>query len=382
MPEPAARATRLGTSSMRGHMLQIERIRSSQARSATEREAILRDPGFGKHFSDHMATVDWSADRGWHNAQVRPRAPFSIDPASAVLHYAQEIFEGMKAYRDAAGRIIFFRPEENAKRFQNSAERMAMPQIPTDLFLRALQALVEMDQDWVPEGEGSLYLRPFLFADEAFLGVRPSNSYKFCIIASPVGSYFKGGAKPISVWVSQEYSRAAKGGTGHAKCGGNYAGSLVAQAVATEQGCDQVIFLDAAEGRWIEELGGMNVFFVMDDGTLLTPALGTVLPGITRDSVIALARDRGLTVREDRYEFAQWQADAESGRLREAFACGTAATIAPIGQVKHGGGSFSIRNGGMGEVTAALRSTLLGIQKGTEPDPHGWVRGLAELARA
>jgi branched-chain amino acid aminotransferase len=361
-------------------MLQIARIRSSQPRSAAEREAILRDPGFGKHFTDHMATVDWTSERGWHNAQVRPRAPFSIDPASAVLHYAQEIFEGMKAYRDAGGRITFFRPDENAKRFQRSAERMAMPVIPADLFLETLQALVETDRDWVPGGDGSLYLRPFLFADEAFLGVRPSNSYKFCIIASPVGSYFKGGAKPISVWVSEEYSRAAKGGTGHAKCGGNYAGSLVAQAVATEHGCDQVIFLDAAEGRWIEELGGMNVFFVMADGTLLTPPLGTVLPGITRDSVITLARDRGLTVREDRYEFAQWQADAASGRLREAFACGTAATIAPIGLVKHGGGAFHIQNGGVGEVTASLRSTLLGIQKGTETDPHGWVRSLDGLA--
>lgn len=367
---------------MRGNMLQIERIRSSKPKSESEREAILRDPGFGKHFTDHMATIDWSSEKGWHNAQVCPRAPFSMDPAAAVLHYAQEIFEGMKAYRGAEGRITFFRPEENAKRLQRSAERMAMPVVPTDLFLGTLQALVEMDQQWVPAGDGSLYLRPFQFADEAFLGVRPSNSYKFCIIACPVGSYFKGGAKPISVWVSEDYSRAAKGGTGHAKCGGNYAGSLVAQAVATEQGCDQVIFLDAAEGRWIEELGGMNIFFVMADGSLLTPTLGTVLPGITRDSVIALAHDRGLTVREDRYEFAQWQADAASGKLVEAFACGTAATIVPIGQVKHKGGAFHIHNGGVGETTASLRSTLLGIQNGTETDAHGWVRGLDDLVQA
>lgn len=342
--------------------------------AADARAGLMADPGFGKIFSDHMVTMRWKAGQGWVEGQVRAREAFAVDPATAVLHYAQEIFEGMKAYRVGGGRIVLFRPRENAKRFARSAARMAMPELPEDTFLDAVNALVRTDRGWVPDSPGSLYLRPFMFADEAFLGVRPASSYIFCVIASPVGPYFKGGEKPISVWVSEEFSRAGPGGTGEAKCGGNYAASLVAQAEAIRQGCDQVVFLDAAEFRWVEELGGMNIFYVFDNGDIVTPPLGTILPGITRASIITLARDLGLNVREEKYGFPEWIADAEAGRLREVFACGTAATIAAIGHVKHAGGAFDIAGGGTGEVTRKLRSALLDLQRGAAPDPYGWVQ--------
>lgn len=247
---------------------------------ATERAAFLEDPGFGSVFTDHMVTVRWTADLGWHDAKVAAREPLSLDPAAAVLHYAQEIFEGLKAYRTKDGRVALFRPRENARRFARSAERLAMPAVPEDLFIEALEALVRIDAEWIPSGEGSLYLRPFMIANEAFLGVRPAKEYLFCVIACPVGGYFKAGAGAIKVWVSEDYSRAAPGGTGFAKCGGNYAASLLAQAEATGHGCDQVVFLDAVEHRWVEELGGMNVFFRLGEDRLITPPLsGTILQG-------------------------------------------------------------------------------------------------------
>jgi branched-chain amino acid aminotransferase len=343
-----------------------------------ERARILENPGFGKVFTDHMVTVSWDLDKGWHDASVRQRAPFQLDPASAVLHYAQEIFEGMKAYRTGHGTITLFRPEENARRFQASAKRMAMPEIPEELFLESIEQLVRIDREWVPSGDGSsLYIRPFMFASEAFLGVRPAHSYIYCVIASPVGAYFKGGEKPISVWISDAFSRAAHGGTGAAKCGGNYAGSLLAQAEAAQHGCDQVVFLDAAEHRWVEELGGMNIFFVMDDGSIVTPPLGTILPGITRASLIRIARDAGITVEEKAYSFDQWQQDAASGRLKEAFACGTAAVVAPIGSVRHAGGEFSIGGGGVGAVTHDLRQRLVGMQRGSREDVYGWLHSIS-----
>ena len=353
----------------------IELIPHASPTSPEARAALMANPGFGKVFSDHMVTITWNVERGWHNAQVRARAPFAIDPAAAVLHYAQEIFEGMKAYRTPDG-LALFRPEENARRLNLSAERMAMPSIPEDLFIEAVETLVRTDAAWVPEGDGSLYLRPFMFASEAFLGVRPATEYIFCVIASPVGAYFKGGYKAVSVWVSDDYTRAAPGGTGAAKCGGNYAGSLIAQAEATRNGCDQVVFLDAAERRWIEELGGMNVFFVMDDKRIVTPPLGTILPGITRASIMKLAAEAGYTVEERLYSFDEWQADANSGKLREAFACGTAAVIAGIGTVKFREGSFSIGNSGDGEITSQLRAKLVGVQRGTVKDDHGWMRSI------
>ncbi|MGL4313079.1 MAG: branched-chain amino acid aminotransferase [Sphingomonas sp.] len=341
----------------------------------TERAARIADPGFGRVFTDHMAVVRFSEGKGWHSAQIAPRGTFALDPAAAVLHYAQEIFEGLKAYRHPDGRIALFRPDANAARMVASAGRMAMEPVPPALFLEAVKRLVQIDKDWMPDVPGgSLYLRPFQISTEAFLGVKPSTDYIFGVIASSVGDYFKGGAKAVSLWVSKDYTRAAPGGTGAAKCGGNYAASLIALGDATRRGFDQVLFLDAAERRWIEELGGMNVFFVFADGTLLTPPLtGTILPGITRDTVIQLARAEGLTVREERYAIDQARADAESGRLVEAFACGTAAVVAPIGSMSMDDGSFTIGSGGPGQTTARLRKALVDIQFGHAPDTHGWI---------
>jgi branched-chain amino acid aminotransferase len=346
--------------------------------SEATRAGLIADPGFGKVFTDHMVTIRYSIDRGWHDARVHARRPLQLDPACAVLHYAQEIFEGLKAYRLPDGGAALFRADANARRFKASAERLAMAPLPEALFLESVRAMVRADRDWIPAIEGgALYLRPFMIASETFLGVRPSAEYLYMVIASPVGAYFKGGAPSVSLWVSDDYSRAGPGGTGAAKCGGNYASSLLPQSQAIAEGCDQVIFLDAAEHRWIEELGGMNVFFVFEDGSMSTPPLGgSILPGITRDSILTLARDAGITVREEPYAIDQWQADARSGRLREAFACGTAAVVTPIGSVRGTDLGFTIGNGGPGELTGRLRNQLVAIQRGEAPDPHGWVERL------
>ena len=343
---------------------------------AADRAARLVDPGFGRVFTDHMVTIRYSDAKGWHDAKVGPRAPLTLDPATAVLHYAQEIFEGLKAYRLADGTMALFRPEQNARRFQRSAKRLAMPELPEEMFLQACRQLVQVDKDWFPPIDGgSIYLRPFMIASEVFLGVKPSAEYLFMVIASSAGNYFKSGAPAISIWVSEQYTRAARGGTGAAKCGGNYAASLVAQSEAIREGCDQVVFLDAAEHRWVEELGGMNLFFLFDDGSLLTPPTdGTILEGITRDSVLTLARAQGLTVREERYAMDQWRADAESGRLVEVFACGTAAVVTPVGTVKSTQGVFTIGAGGAGQMTQQIRTKLVDIQRGAAADTHGWVQ--------
>jgi branched-chain amino acid aminotransferase len=342
--------------------------------SEKERAAKLVDPGFGRVFTDHVAVVRYNQAKGWHGARIEPRANFSLDPAAAVFHYAQEIFEGLKAYKRDDGGVNLFRPDANARRFQDSAERMAMPALPEPVFLDAVEKLVRIDCAWIPGGEGSLYLRPFMIASEVFLGVKPSAEYIFAIIASPVGSYFKGGPAPVSIWVSENYTRAAIGGTGAIKCGGNYAASLRAQAEAIEHGCDQVVFLDAVERRYIEELGGMNIFFVFDDGSLLTPPLGTILPGITRDSIIALMKDSGTPVREEAYTIDQWRADVASGKLKEAFACGTAAVISPIGKVCSVHGDFLIGGGAAGPVAMGLRKKLVDIYYGRAADPYQWIR--------
>jgi branched-chain amino acid aminotransferase len=345
------------------------------AKSPAERDALIADPGFGKIFTDHMAVVRYSADAGWHDAAIVPYGPLSLDPASAVLHYAQEIFEGLKAYRLADGEMALFRPDANAARFNASANRMAMPALPDGLFVDACKALVDMDKNWFPPVEGgSLYLRPFMIANDVFLGVRPASNYLFIVIASPAGNYFKSGAPAISLWVSEDYTRAAPGGTGAAKCGGNYAASLAAQAQAIVKGHDQVVFLDAVERRFVEELGGMNMFFVHADGSIITPPLeGTILPGITRDAIIQLARGEGLTVREEPYAIDQWRSDAESGRLLESFACGTAAVVTPVGKVTASDYSFTIGSGGPGQLTQRLRQRLVDIQRGIAPDSFGWV---------
>jgi branched-chain amino acid aminotransferase len=346
-----------------------------------EREAILADPGFGRKFTDHMVTAHWSADRGWHDAELVPYGPLSLDPATMALHYGQEIFEGLKAYRQADGAIASFRPEANAARFNRSARRLAMPELPEELFLDSLSAMVAADADWVPSGtERSLYLRPFMLATEVGLGVKPASACQYLLIASPAGPYFAKGVKPVSVWLSTEYTRAAPGGTGEAKCAGNYAASLIAQAQAAEQGCDQVVWLDAAEHRWVEEMGGMNLYFVFGSGSsarLFTPELtGTLLPGITRDSLLTLAGDHGLTVEEGRISTDDWAAAAASGELTEVFACGTAAVITPVGTVKSEAGEFRIGDGQPGPVTSQLRQALLDIQTGVAADTHGWMRTL------
>jgi branched-chain amino acid aminotransferase len=355
---------------------EFEIRRARQRVSAGERSVLLTDPGFGRVFTDHMVTIRYAEGKGWYDARVAARRPIPMDPATAVLHYAQEIFEGLKAYRHADGGVTLFRADANAQRFRDSAARMAMAQLPEELFLGSIHELVTIDQDWVPtDPEGSLYLRPFMYASEVFLGVKPSAEYLYVLIASPVGSYFKGGVKPVTVWVSSEYTRAAPGGTGAAKCGGNYAASLAAQAEAIDHGCEQVVFLDAVERKWIDELGGMNVFFVYDDGSLATPPLnGNILPGITRDSVLTLARDAGRTVTERPIGIDEWRADASSGRLREVFACGTAAVITPIGRVRSADHEFIIGDGGTGEVTAGLRQSLVDLQRGRVPDPYGWIQ--------
>jgi branched-chain amino acid aminotransferase len=341
-----------------------------------KRAGLLVDPGFGRVFTDHMVTIRYTEGTGWHDAKVGPRGPLTLDPATAVFHYAQEIFEGLKAYKLADGSMALFRPEANAARFAQSARRLAMPELPEDLFLESCRAIVDIDRDWFPQVEGgSIYLRPFMIASEVFLGVKPSSEYLYMVIASAAGNYFKSGAPAIKIWVSEHYTRAAPGGTGAAKCGGNYASSLVAQSEAIKQGCDQVVFLDAAEHRWIEELGGMNLFFLMNDGALITPPTdGTILEGITRDSLITLAREQGLSVREERYAIDQWEDDAKSGRLTEAFACGTAAVVTSVGSVHSSLGSFTIGAGGPGQITQKLRAQLVDIQRGTAPDVHGWVQ--------
>lgn len=349
--------------------------RNTACLAPADRTQMLADPGFGRIFTDHMAIVRYREGEGWHDPKIVARAPIPMDPASAVLHYAQEIFEGMKAYRHPDGALALFRPRANAARFNRSATRMAMPMLPESLFIGSVEALLRADGDWMPSVEGgSIYLRPFMFASEVFLGVKPSAEYLYLVIASPSGTYWKGGARAISIWVSDQFTRAAPGGTGAAKCGGNYAAGLMAQAEATANGCDQVVFLDAVDRKNVEELGGMNIFFVFDDGSIATPALsGTILEGITRDSLLTLARDEGLVVREAPYEIDQWRNDAQSGRLREAFACGTAAVVTSIGEVRSTAGSFTIGAGGPGQMTERLRDRLTAIQRGTCDDPYGWV---------
>lgn len=351
--------------------------------SVADRAAILANPGFGDHFTDHMVLAKWNQDDGWHDAEVTAFGPLPLSPAAAVLHYAQEIFEGMKAYRHADGSVWTFRPEANAARFARSAQRLALPVLAEEDFVDSLKALVQTDVDWVPEAkdgaETSLYLRPFMFASEAFLGVRPSKEVTYCVIASPAGSYFPGGVKPVSLWISTDYARAGDGGTGAAKCGGNYASSLAGQLEGIAAGCDQAVFLDSATHTYIEELGGMNLFFVYRDGRIVTPELtGTILEGVTRSSILELAKELGLEPQERRIPIQEWKDGAESGEIAEIFACGTAAVITPVGELKWDGGSCDHRREGhTDEIAMKIRKTLLDIQYGRTEDKHGWLTRLA-----
>jgi branched-chain amino acid aminotransferase len=348
--------------------------------TAERRAEILAAPGFGKHFTDHMVTATWTPEAGWHDAGLVPYGPFHLDPAAAVLHYGQEIFEGLKAYRHPDGTVWAFRPEVNGERMGRSARRLALPELPVEDFLAAIDLLVRRDIAWVPSGEEqSLYLRPFMFATEAFLGVRPASEVVFAVIACPVGSYFSGGITPVSIWLSTAYTRAALGGTGAAKCGGNYAASLAAQLEAAAHGCDQVCFLDAVERTWVEELGGMNLYFVHADGRLVTPELtGTILEGVTRSSILTIAKEQGLHVEERRVDIDEWRTGVASGKITEVFACGTAAVITPVGRLVWDGGAVeSLTGSGTGEVTGRLRQALVDIQYGKVADTHGWLRRLA-----
>lgn len=356
--------------------MEFTRHLNEQPVSATERDKILQDPGFGVHFTDHQVIIDF-AQQKWQNPRLEAYGPIMMDPAAAVLHYAQEIFEGLKAYRHADGSVWTFRPYENARRMNNSAERLAMPTLPEEVFVQSLRELVQADSAWVPNGDGeALYLRPFMYASEVFLGVRPAKEYSFRVIASPAANYFGGELRPVSIWVSRNYARAAQGGTGAAKCGGNYAASLRPQIEAEAHGCSQSVFLDPLQDNAIEELGGMNIFFVTKDNTLVTPALsGSILEGVTRRSLIQLAQDHGLKVQERRVGIDEWVDGVASGDLTEVFACGTAAVITPIGELKDGDKVYTSPTNT--EITMKLRQELLGIQTGTIEDRHGWLTQLA-----
>jgi branched-chain amino acid aminotransferase len=361
--------------------LSFEMLASDSPVPAAQRAQVMAEPGFGSVFTDHMTTIRWSEDRGWHDARLEPYGPIVLDPASAVLHYGQEIFEGLKAYAQPGGRVVSFRPQANAARFNRSAARLAMPSLPEDAFVRAIEVLVGQDRDWVPTAEGhSLYLRPFMIATQRGLGVnKPSASYLFTVIASPVAGYF-GGAKAVTVWLSDDYTRAAPGGTGEAKCGGNYAAAFAGQIQALEHGCDQVVWLDAAERRWIEEMGGMNLFFVYGSGSdarMMTPApTGSLLHGITRDSLLKLGPDLGIPAHEGKISVEDWRSGCASGEITEVFACGTAAVITPVGAVRSASGDWLIGDGTPGPVTMRLREELVGIQTGSRPDPYGWIHPL------
>ncbi|QYH35673.1 branched-chain amino acid aminotransferase [Salinibacterium sp. M195] len=351
--------------------------KNQEPRSIEERDAVLANPGFGVNFTDHMVDVCWSEMGGWHRPRVQPYGPIALDPAAAVLHYGQEIFEGLKAFRHEDGSIWSFRPEANAARLQRSARRMALPELPIAAFIDSLKQIIAVDGDWVPNApETSLYLRPFMFAKEAFLGVRAAKKVNYYVIASPAGAYFPGGVNPVSIWISTNFTRAGKGGTGAAKTGGNYASSLIAQQEAAEHGCAQVLFLDAEEGKYIEELGGMNVVLVKKDGTLVTPHSESILEGITRDSVLQLAEDRGHKVERRRVTLEEWREGVESGDITEMFACGTAAVITPIALLKGDGVEFGSADAPAGELTMSLREELTDIQYGRREDKHGWMMRL------
>jgi len=352
---------------------------SDHAASPEERAKRMANPRFGQVFSDHMVVIPYKAGQGWGKGELKAYGPIEMSPAASVLHYGQAIFEGFKAYKQKDGSIAAFRPEANARRFATSATRLAMPELPEARFLEAARALITQDQAWVPGAVGeSLYMRPLMIATEPALGVHASSEYLFLLMACPSGAYFSGGVKPVTVWISEEYVRAAPGGTGFAKCAGNYAASLVAQSQAKEQGCDQVVWLDAIHREYIEEMGGMNIFFVYQEKgetVVVTPELtGTLLPGITRDSLLQLARELGYKAEERKISVEEWKAAVAEGRMTEAFACGTAAVITPVGHVKSRKGDWLVNNGETGPVAARLRETLLNLQHGLVPDPHGWMK--------
>lgn len=336
--------------------------------------------GFGVVFTDHMYVIKYREGQGWHDGGIVDYKPFQMDPAASVLHYSQEIFEGLKAYLSSDRQVLAFRPEMNARRMNRSARKLCMPELPEEVFLDAVRSVVMKDKEWIPDAPGtSLYIRPTMVASEPFLGVRPAKEYMFYIILSPVGPYYTSGFNPVGIYVEDTLVRAALGGTGDIKTGGNYAASLLGQMKAKEKGFPQVLWLDAKEHRYVEEVGSMNVFFVYGD-TLVTPPLsGSILPGITRDSVLTLAKDMGYKVEERAPEINELLEDAAAGRLTESFGAGTAAVISPMGSLYYKGKNYIINNNQVGEVTQKLYDRLVGIQLGKEKDPYGWVRRLGAM---
>ncbi len=330
--------------------------------------------GFGNYFSDHMFMMDWEEGKGWHNAQILPYAPIAMDPASMVLHYAQETFEGLKAYRNG-DQILLFRPEMNARRMMKSNERLCMAEVPEEMFVEACEALVKYEKDWIPTAEGtSLYIRPFCFASESGVGVHPSKSYKFVIILSPVGAYYPEGVNPVKIFVEDEYVRAVIGGTGFAKCGGNYAASIAAQVKAEKLGYTQVLWLDGVHRKYVEEVGTMNVMFVIDNEIVTAPLEGSVLPGVTRDSCLAILKEWGYTVREEHLAIDDLMQYAANNRLQEAFGTGTAAVISPVGELNYKGNIQVINDFKIGPLTQRLYDELTGIQWGKIQDTRGWCK--------
>lgn len=331
--------------------------------------------GFGTYFTDHMFMMDYTEGVGWHDARIIPYAPIAMDPATMVLHYAQETFEGLKAYRNPKGEITLFRPEMNARRMINSNKRICMAELPEDMFVEAVEAIVKYEQDWIPTAKDtSLYIRPFMFASEASVGVHPAKSYTFVIILSPVGSYYPEGVNPVKIWVEDEYVRAVKGGTGFTKCGGNYAASIAAQVKAESHGYTQVLWLDGVHRKYVEEVGTMNVMFLIDDTVVTAPLEGSVLPGVTRDSIIHILKDWGYKVEERELSIDELMEAGRNGKLKEAFGTGTAAVISPVGQLYYKGEEIVINDFKTGELTQKLYDTLTGIQWGRLEDKYGWVR--------
>jgi len=333
--------------------------------------------GFGKIFTDRMFIAEWKAGQGWVDARIEPYGPFSLDPACLVLHYAQEIFEGLKAYKWKDGSIALFRPEMNARRFNHSGDRMCMPAVPEELFLQGVAELVKLESDWIPSSAGtSLYIRPTMIAVEPVLGVKPSDHFYFYVILSPVGAYYAGGFNPVKIMVEDKYVRAVPGGTGEAKTGGNYASSLKAGLEAKQKGFDQVLWLDGLERRYIEEVGAMNMFFAYGNKVVTAPLEGSILNGVTRNSVICLAEELGFSVEERKLEIDTIMADIVNGKITEAFGSGTAAVITPVGTLCYKEQNLSIGSGGVGTLTQKLYDTLTGIQTGNLPDRFGWVKKL------
>ncbi|HEY6873810.1 MAG TPA: branched-chain amino acid aminotransferase [Geobacteraceae bacterium] len=333
---------------------------------------------FGRMFTDRMLLAEWKAGQGWADARIEPYAPFVLDPACLVFHYAQEIFEGLKAYKWQDGTVALFRPEMNARRFNRSAERMCMPEVPEELFLAGIENLVRLEKDWIPASAGtSLYIRPAMIAVEPVLGVKPSDHYYFYVILSPVGAYYPSGFNPVKIMVEDKYVRAAPGGTGDAKTGGNYASSLKAGLEAKKKGFDQVLWLDGVHHRYVEEVGAMNMFFAYGDVVVTAPLTGSILNGVTRDSVLKLAASLGFKVEERQIDIEELLTDIRAGRVTEAFGSGTAAVITPVGHLSYRGDLLQVGDGGVGRLTQKLYDTLTGIQYGRIADPFGWIRKIA-----